>query len=91
MLFRSKAEWLSKDQYDTAIQQGESQIAINASKLNFHKKEEPALPKLEGPAHFASAPQLEETPPTKRAEKPKAEAPKPKVGLASMVDEWDDK
>lgn len=88
----NKAEWLSKEQYDTAIYQGESQIAINASKLSFNKKSEPVLPKLEAPAHLSApkAEAAEETPPTKRAEKPKAEAPKPKVGLASMVDEWDD-
>jgi hypothetical protein len=86
----NKAEWLSKEDYDTAIQQGESQIAINASKLNFNKKAEPALPKLEGPAHLTAAPAAIPAP-TKRAEKKEPEAPKAKVGLASMVDEWDDK
>jgi len=91
----NKAEWLSKEEYDTAIEQGETQIAVNASKLNFSKKTEPALPKLQGPAHL-TAPKVEDATedvpaPTKRAEKPKAEAPKAKVGLASMVDEWDDK
>ena len=79
----------------TGVQTCALPISINASKLNFNKKSEPAMPKLQGPAHL-TAPKVEaveeEVPtPTKRAEKPKAEAPKAKVGLASMVDEWDDK
>lgn len=88
----NKAEWLNKDDYDLAIHQGESQIAINASKLNFNKKPEPVLPKLEAPADSAAAsvaPAI--AAPVKRPEKKEPEAPKAKVGLASMVDEWDDK
>lgn len=87
-LFFSKSEFLDKETYDTCVAQGESQIAINAGKLNFSpKKDAPVLPKLVAPPNSAAA-ALEA--PTKRAEKPKEAAPKPKAGLAAMVDDWGD-
>jgi hypothetical protein len=87
-LFFSKSEFLDKETYDICVEQGESPIAISASKLNFSpKKDAPALPKLVAPANSAAA--ILEAP-TKRAEKPKEAAPKPKAGLAAMVDDWGD-
>jgi len=84
----NRSEFLDKDNYDTAVAQGETQIAINAGKLNFTKKPDtPALPKLVAPPGSAAA---EIAPPTKRAEKPKEEAPKQKLGLSAMMDDWGD-
>ena len=85
----SNAEFLDKDTYDAAIEQGESPIAINAGKLNFTKKDSPALPKMIAPAGSAAA---QIAPPVKREEKPKAAAPKApgKSGLSTLVDEWGD-
>jgi hypothetical protein len=84
----NRSEFLDKDSYDTAVAQGETMIAINAGKLNFTKKSDaPALPKLVAPPGSAAA---EIAPPTKRAEKPKDEAPKQKLGLSAMMDEWGD-
>lgn len=85
----SNAEFLDKDAYDTAIEQGESPIAINAGKLNFTKKEGPSLPKMIAPAGSAAAAIAA---PVKREEKPKAAAPAPKgkSGLSTLVDEWGD-
>jgi len=88
-LFFAQSEFLDKDTYDICIEQGESQIAINAGKLNFSakKSDAPALPKLVAPPNSAAA---ELAAPTKRAEKPKEAPPKPKAGLAAMVDDWGD-
>ena len=87
-LFFSKSEFLDKETYDTCVAQGESQIAINAGKLNFSPRNDtPALPKLVAPPNSAAA--ILEAP-VKRAEKPKEAAPKPKAGLAAMVDDWGD-
>jgi hypothetical protein len=83
----SNAEFLDKETYDTAIEQGESPIAINAGKLNFSKKDSPSLPKLVAPAGSAAA---EIAAPVKRAEKPKEAPPKGKTGLSTLVDEWGD-
>jgi hypothetical protein len=84
----NRSEFLDQDNYNTAVAQGETQIAINAGKLNFTKKSDaPALPKLVAPPGSAAA---EIAPPTKRAEKPKDEAPKQKLGLSAMMDEWED-
>ena len=83
----SNAEFLDKESYDTAIEQGESPIAISAGKLNFSKKESQSLPKMIAPAGSAAA---EIAAPVKREEKPKAAAPKGKSGLSTLVDEWGD-
>ena len=84
----NRSEFLDQDNYNTAVAQGETQIAINAGKLNFTKKfDAPVLPKLVAPPGSAAA---EIAPPTKRAEKPKDEAPKQKLGLSAMMDEWGD-
>jgi hypothetical protein len=90
----SNAGWLDEQDYKTAISQGETHIAVNASKLSFSKKPEaPAIPKLVAPAGTAAA-QLKApevtAEPTKRAEKPKEAAPKAKTGLSTMVDDWGD-
>ena len=84
----NRSEFLDEDNYNTAVAQGETMIAINAGKLNFTKKSDaPVLPKLVAPPGSAAA---EIAPPTKRAEKPKDEAPKQKLGLSAMMDEWGD-
>ena len=84
----NRSEFLDQDNYNTAVAQGETMIAINAGKLNFTKKSDaPALPKLVAPPGSAAA---EIAPPTKRAERPKDEAPKQKLGLSAMMDEWGD-
>jgi hypothetical protein len=94
------AEFLDKPTYMAAIKQGESQIAVNAGKLNFGKKAEtsataPAIPKLVAPAGSAAA-EIVATPeeivePTVRAEKKKEAAPpKAKQNLSAMIDEWGD-
>jgi len=84
----SNVAFLDSDDYDISVKQGESQIAVNASKLSFSgKKLEPTLPKMVAPAGSAAAAL---TAPTKRAETKKADAPKPKTGLATMVDDWGD-
>ena len=94
----TNAEFLDKDTYATCVEQGKSQIAVNAGRLNFTKKAEPQLPKLVAPAGSAAAAlaapvvEVEEVAaPTVRAEKKKESAPpKPKQNLAAMVDEWGD-
>jgi hypothetical protein len=90
----SNTEFLDSDGYADAVDQGESPIAVNAGKLNFSPKKESFIPKMVAPPGSAAArlaaPVAEDTPPVKRAEKPK-ETPKPKSGgMASMVDEWGD-
>jgi hypothetical protein len=85
----SNAEFLDKETYDTAIEQGESPIAVSAGKLNFTKKDGPSLPKMIAPPGSAAA---EIAAPVKREEKPKtiaAKAPS-KSGLSTLVDEWGD-
>jgi hypothetical protein len=89
----SNAEFLDSDSYAEAVEQGESPIAVNAGRLNFTKKAEPQLPKMVAPAGSAAAKLVAptaEAPPVKRAEKPKEAAPKPKAGLANLMDEWGD-
>jgi hypothetical protein len=89
----SNAEFLDAGNYDAAIAQGESAIAVNAGKLNFGKKGDSPLPRMIAPAGSAaamlSAPD-EDAPPVKRAEKPKEAPPKPKTNLANLADEWGD-
>jgi hypothetical protein len=91
----SNSEFLDKDTYQVAVAQGQTQVAINAGKMNFTKKQEaPAIPKLVAPAGSAAAAiKAEEAvpEPTVRVEKKKAVAePKPKQNLSAMVDEWGD-
>ena len=104
-LFFSNTEFLDVDAHQQAVHQGQSQIAINAGKLNFTKKaapSEPQLPRLVAPAgsaaaiakakETAAAPQEEEIPePVKRAtaKKPTAE-PQAKPKLQELIDEWGD-
>ena len=94
-LLFSNAEFLDSDGYADAVEQGESPIAVNAGRLNFTaRKSEAEIPRMVAPANSAAAklaaPVAEDTPPVKRAEKPK-ETSKPKsTGMASMVDEWGD-
>jgi hypothetical protein len=102
-LFFSNLEFLDTETYQTAVDQGQSPIAVNAGKLNFKKRETaataaPAMPKLVAPAGSAAAQlvkrveEKEEAPaaekPTKAA-KPAAE-PKKASGLSTLVDEWGD-
>ena len=57
-LFFSNTEFLDMDNYNIAVAQGQSQIAVNAGKLNFKKKGETAataMPKLTAPAGSAAA------------------------------------
>lgn len=101
-LFFSNLEFLDTETYQIAVDQGQSQIAINAGKLNFKKKDTaatavPAMPKLVAPPGSAAAKlvkQEEEAPaPAPIAEKPKAAKaaePKKASGLSTLVDEWGD-
>jgi hypothetical protein len=93
----TNAEFLDKETYSTCVEQGKSQIAINASKLSFTKKAEPQMPKLVAPAGSAAAAikteEVEEVAePVVRDEKRKKVniVPKQNQNLASMVDEWGD-
>ena len=57
-LFFSNVEFLDQDTYGIAVSQGQSQIAVNAGKLNFKKKGETAatsMPKLVAPPGSAAA------------------------------------
>jgi hypothetical protein len=85
----------------TCVKQGESQIAVNAGKLNFTKKAEaiasaPVIPKLVAPAGSAAAEVVDKkeeeiVAPTVRSEKKKEEAPpKVKQNLSALIDEWGD-
>ena len=91
----SNAEFLDKDTYQTAVDQGQTQVAINAGRLSFTKKAEaPALPKLVAPAGSAAA-EVKAAPdaivePTVRTAAKVKEAPKEKQNLAKLVDEWGD-
>ena len=87
-LLFSNIEFLDSDSYDVAIQQGESQLAINASRLSFGKKPEKELPKMIAPEGSAAAAL---TAPAKRVDTKKADTVKPnKAGLSAMVDDWGD-
>jgi len=91
----SNAEFLDKDTYQVAVAQGQTQVAVNAGKMNFTKKQEtPVIPKLVAPAGSAAAEikAEEEVPePTVRPEKKKATPEvKPKQNLSALVDEWGD-
>ena len=93
-LFFSNVEFLNTDDYSVAVEQGQTQTAINAGKLNFKKKGETAataMPKLVAPAGSAAA-QLKaaESKPAAAPAK-KKEEPAPKAnGLSTLVDEWGD-
>jgi len=91
----SNSEFLDKPTYQIALAQGQTQVAVNAGKMNFTKKSEtPAIPKLVAPAGSAAAEAKEEEAapePTVRVDKKKAVSePKPKQNLAAMVDDWGD-
>jgi hypothetical protein len=91
----SNSEFLDKPTYQVAVAQGQTQVAINAGKMNFTKKSEtPAIPKLVAPAGSAAAAHAQDTEevkePTVRVEKKKAPEAKPKQNLSAMVDEWGD-
>jgi hypothetical protein len=99
-LFFSNLEFLDTETYQTAVDQGQSPIAINAGKLNFKKRDTaatavPAMPKLVAPAGSAAAKlvkqveEKEEAPAEKPKAKPAAE-PKKASGLSTLVDEWGD-
>ena len=52
----SNAEFLDKDTYHTAVEQGQTQVAINAGRLSYTKKPDvAAIPKLVAPAGSAAA------------------------------------
>ena len=94
-LFFSNTVFLDLDGYNTAVAQGQTQIAVNAGKLNFKKKGETAataMPKLTAPPGSAAAQvKAAEPKPQPAPAKPKQEAaPKAKGGLSTMVDEWGD-
>jgi hypothetical protein len=91
----SNAEFLDKETYQSAIEQGQTQVAINAGRLNFTKKPATvALPKLVAPAGSAAA-EVKAVPddivePTVRTAAKVKEAPKEKQNLAKLMDEWGD-
>jgi hypothetical protein len=92
----SNAEFLDKDTYQTAVEQGQTQVAINAGRLNFTKKQTaaPVLPKLVAPAGSAAAEVKAASDaivePTVRTTAKVKEAPKEKQNLAKLMDEWGD-
>jgi uncharacterized protein YifE (UPF0438 family) len=91
----TNAEFLDKETYQIALAQGQTQVAVNAGKMNFTKKSEAqAIPKLVAPAGSAAAEVKAEEAvpePTVRVDKKKAVSePKPKQNLAAMVDDWGD-
>jgi len=91
----SNSEFLDKPTYQIALAQGQTQVAVNAGKMNFTKKQETStIPKLVAPAGSAAAEaKVEEAvpEPTVRVDKKKAVVePKPKQNLAAMVDDWGD-
>lgn len=92
-LFFSNARFLEMDEYNIAVSQGQTQIAINAGKLNFKKKGETAataVPKLVAPAGSAAA-QVKAAEAKPKVEVKKKEEPAPKAnGLSTLVDEWGD-
>ena len=94
-LYFSNVEFLDMDTYNTAVEQGQSPIAVNAGKLNFKKKGETAataMPKLTAPAGSAAAQMkaAEAKPAPAPAKKKEEPAPKKASGLSTMVDEWGD-
>ena len=93
-LFFSNTEFLDMDSYNVVVSQGQSQIAVNAGKLNFKKKGETAataMPKLVAPAGSAAAQVAPAAAPAAATPAKKKEAPAPKAnGLSTMVDEWGD-
>jgi len=91
----SNSEFLDKPTYQIALAQGQTQVAVNAGKMNFTKKQETStIPKLVAPAGSAAAEaKVEEAvpEPTVRVDKKKVMSePKPKQNLAAMVDDWGD-
>lgn len=91
----SNSEFLDKPTYQIALAQGQTQVAINAGKMNFTKKQEASIiPKLVAPAGSAAAEAKAEeavSEPTIRVNKKKTVTEsKPKQNLASMVDDWGD-
>lgn len=93
-LFFSNVEFLDMDNYNISVSQGQTQIAINAGKLNFKKKGETAataMPKLVAPAGSAAAQVKAAEAKAAPAPAKKKEEPAPKAsGLSTLVDEWGD-
>lgn len=95
----SNSEFLDKESYDIAVDQGQSPIAITATKMSYRKKAADDMPKLEAPAGSAAAqlaakeeePEPETPAPTKRAERGVKVMPPSKINLANIVDEWSNK
>lgn len=92
-LFFSNTRFLEMDEYNVAVSQGATQIAVNAGKLIFKKKGETAatsMPKLVAPAGSAAAQvKAAETKPAAKPAPAKKEEPAPKAnGLSTLVDEW---
>lgn len=91
----SNAEFLDKETYQTAVAQGQTQVAINAGRMSYTKKADVSnIPKLVAPAGSAAAEVKAEPdgvvePTVRTSAKPK-EAPKPKQNLADLVDKWGD-
>ena len=91
----SNAEFLDKDTYQTAVAQGQTQVAVNAGRLSYTKKPDvAAIPKLVAPAGSAAAEITAEpdgvVEPTVRTPAKVKEAPKEKQNLAKLVDSWGD-
>ena len=91
----SNAEFLDKDTYQTAVAQGQTQVAVNAGRLSYTKKADVStIPKLVAPAGSAAA-EIKAAPdgviePTVRTAAKVKEAPKEKQNLAKLVDSWGD-
>lgn len=96
-LYFSNVEFLDLDTHNLAKQQGASQIAVNAGKLNFTKKAAKAdIPPMIAPPGSAAAQikQAEEESIPEPVKRPsnakKVEPPAAKESMQSMIDKWGD-
>ena len=84
-LFFKPLKFLSKEQWEVAKRQGETQSAKKAVEFTFTKTDKPAA--LAAPKPVAAA-EVEEVPEPKKRPEKKTEAPAPKKDLESIMSGW---